>query len=153
MEKLSITWQAPEYFHYQRSNDWFWAVGIITICISILSFIYDNALFGILVLLAAAILIFYTLREPEMVSYEINTRGIKINKELHPYITIESYWLEVRHGEPKLILKSKRNVLPFIVIPVHEDSVDDIDNVLNNFLEEKELQEPSSHKVMEYLGF
>ena len=153
MEKLSLTWQAPEYHHYKRSPDWFWAVGIIVVCITILAFVYNNALFGILILLSSAILVFFTLREPDIVEYEINNRGIVIGKDLHPYISIESFWIETRHGQPKIILKSKKSMTPLLAIPLHEESVDEVFNVLNDFLEEKELQEPFSHKIMEYLGF
>ena len=153
MESFSLKWQAPEYQHYQRSTDWFWAVGIITVSIASLSFFFGNALFGILILLSAGVLIFYVLRVPNNVEYEINQRGIVVGKELHPYLTIASFWIETRMGEPKIILKSKKNLLPYIIIPVHEESVDDVANILRQFLEEKELQEPTSHKVMEYLGF
>jgi hypothetical protein len=153
MEDSSLKWQAPEYHHYQRSADWFWAVGIIVVCVVVLAFIFDNALFGILILLSAAVLIFYTLRVPHDVEYEINERGIAINGDLHPYLTIEAFWLETRMGEPKIILKSKKTIMPYIVIPVHEDSADEIATILREFLEEKELTEPASHKIMEYLGF
>ncbi len=149
----SLNWSAPEYHHYQRSADWFWAVGIITACIVILAFVFGNALFGILILLSAGILVYYTIREPIEVEYEINQKGVQVGKELHPYLTIESFWAETRGGEPKLILKSKKTVMPYIIIPVHEDSIDEITTVLREFLEEKELSEPASHKIMEYLGF
>ena len=150
----SLKWQAPEYHHYERSTDWFWAVGIITICIAVLAFIFNNALFGILILLSAGILVFYALRTPEDVEYEINKRGIMVGKELHPYMTLEAFWIETRNNiEPKIILKSKKSFLPYIIIPVHNDSADEVADVLRNFLEEKELSEPSAHKVMEYLGF
>ena len=150
----SLKWQAPEYHHYQRSTDWFWAVGIITICIVVLAFIFNNALFGILVLLAAIILISYVLRAPQDVEYEISNRGVIIGKDLHPYLTLEAFWIETRNVvEPKIILKSKKAIMPYIIIPLHEDSVDDVAQVLRQFIEEKELAEPASHKVMEYLGF
>jgi hypothetical protein len=153
MENLPLRWQAPEYQHYQRSTDWFWAVGIIAISISILAFFFHNALFGILILLAAAILVFYTVREPENVDYEINKRGIMVNKDLHPYLTLEAFWIETRTGEPKIILHSKKALMPYIIIPLHNDDVDEVADVLREFLEEKELAEPTSHKIMEYLGF
>jgi len=153
MENLSLKWSAPEYHHYQRSNDWFWAVGIITFSISVLAFVFDNALFGVLILLSAGILIFYTVRVPQDVDYEINKRGVVIGKDLHPYLTIESFWIETRGSEPIIILKSKKAIMPYIIIPLHEDSVDEVSAVLHEFLEEKELAEPTSHKVMEYLGF
>jgi hypothetical protein len=150
----SLKWQAPEYNHYQRSNDWFWAVGIITLCIAILAFIFNNALFGILILLSAIILVYYAVRVPQNVDYEINNRGIKINKELHPYITIDSFWIETRNNiEPKIILKMKKSFTLYITIPVHDDSADMVATVLREFLEEKELSEPAAHKIMEYLGF
>ena len=149
----SLKWSAPEYHHYERSKDWFWAVGIITICISVLAFVFNNALFGVLILLSAGILIFYTLRPPEEVEYEINQKGIIVGKDLHPYLTIESFWVENRGAEPKIILKSKKAIMPYIIIPVHQDDADEMAAVLREFIEERELAEPSSHKVMEYLGF
>jgi hypothetical protein len=149
----SLKWSAPEYHHYQRSTDWFWAVGIITICISILAFVFNNALFGVLILLSAGILVFYTVRAPQEIGYEINRRGIIVGKDLHPYLTLEAFWIETRGGEPKIILKSKKAIMPYIIIPVHDDSADEVAAVLREFLEEKEMQEPASHKVMEYLGF
>ena len=145
----SLKWSAPEYHHYQRSTDWFWAVGIITICIAVLAFIFNNALFGVLILLSAGILVFYTIRVPDNIDYEINNRGVVIGKELHPYLTIESFWVETRG----IILKSKKAIMPYIIIPIHNDDADQMAAVLREFLEEKELAEPSSHKVMEYLGF
>ena len=149
----SLKWSAPEYTHYKRSVDWFWAVGIIAVCIATLAFVYDNALFGVLILLSAGILTYYAVRVPENVEYEINKRGVIVGKDLHPYLTIEAFWIETRVGEPKLILKSKKTIMPYIIIPVHEDSADQIAEVLRVFLEEKELAEPASHKIMEYLGF
>ena len=153
MENLSLKWSAPEYHHYERSTDWFWAVGLIAISIAILSFFFNNALFGILILLSAGILIFYVLRAPNEVQYEISQRGITVNNDLYPYLTLEAFWLETRTGEPKIILKSKKAIQPFIIIPVHDDSADEISAVLRKNLAEKEMAEPTAHKVMEYLGF
>ncbi len=95
----------------------------------------------------------FTIRIPQNIEYEINQRGIIINNDLHPYTTLEAFWIELRFTEPKIILKSKKALLPYLIIPIHEDDIDEIFAVLNEFLEEKELAEPASHKVMEYLGF
>jgi len=153
MENLSLRWQAPEYQHYRRSADWFWAVGIIVISITSLAFFFGNPLFGVLVLLASIIMVSFVLREPQNINYEINLKGIIINEKLYPYITLESFWIETRQGEPRIILKSKKELSPFIIIPLHEDDVDDVNDILRQFIEEKEIKEPASHKIMEYLGF
>jgi len=153
MINISLKWQAPEYHSYERSVDWFWAVGIITLCIVILSFVYNNSLFGILILLSAIILVYFVKREPEMVTYEITQRGVLINDEFHPYQTLESFWLELQMGEPKLILKSKKTLQQLIMIPIEKNNPDEIHGLLSDYLTEAILTEPASHKVMEYLGF
>ncbi len=153
MDNISLKWQAPEYHHYQRSTDWFWAVGIIVISITVLAFFFKNPLLGILIILATIIMISFVFREPQNIDYEINLKGISINKKLHPYITFDFFWIETRQNEPKIILKLKKELSPFIIIPLHEDDVDDVNDVLRQFIEEKEMREPTSHKIMEYLGF
>ncbi len=153
MENLPLNWQAPEYHHYKRSVDWFWAVGIITFCLAALSFFFGNQLFGVLIIIAASILIYYTIRLPDIINYEINKRGIVVGNNLHPYLTLEAFWIETRNVEPKIILKSKKALMPYIIIPIHDDDVDEVAIILKEFIEEKEMNEPASHKVMEYLGF
>jgi len=128
-------------------------VGIITLSLSALSFFFGNQLFGVLILIAASILVYYTIRLPEDIYYEINQRGIVVGKTLHPYMTLEAFWMETRDIEPKIILRSKKAIMPYIIIPIHDDDVDEVALILKEFLEEKEMIEPASHKVMEYLGF
>ncbi|MEI6528087.1 MAG: hypothetical protein WCO10_00220 [bacterium] len=153
MGNESLHWQAPEYHHYERSVDWFWAVGIITICIVILSFMYGNSLFGILILLSVFMLIYFVRREPGLVDYDLANMGITIGNELHPYQTLEAFWVELRHGNPTLIIQSKKKLQPLISIPLNGANPDEVHAFLSQYLDEVELQEPVAHKVMDYLGF
>jgi len=51
--KFLIEWDAHEYEHRERSPDWFWAVGIISVSVAVAAVIFGNIIFGILVIIAA----------------------------------------------------------------------------------------------------
>ena len=53
MEFSIIAWEAPEYYHTDKTADWFWTLGIITVTIVIVSLLLGNILFAIFVLIAA----------------------------------------------------------------------------------------------------
>lgn len=150
MDDLFV-WSAPEYLHYKRSTDWFWAVGIIFISLITLAFFFNNSLLAILIIISAIILISFVIREPDIIQYKINKNGISINEKLIYFVNIEAFWIEIR--EEKLILKVKNDFTPYIIIPIHKDSISDINLYLRNFIEEKELKEPLFYKIIEYLGF
>lgn len=151
-----INWQALEYHHEPKSPDWFWAVGIIALCTAIISIIYGNILFAILVIVATFSLFMYAVRQPEFIEFELNRKGIVIEKKLYPYSTLQSFWVEEFnniHPHPKLLVKSQKIAMPLIVIPIAGIHPDDVRDFLRLYLPEEEQFEPLSQKLMEYLGF
>ena len=157
MDFTPLKWEAHEYDHFERSTDWYWAVSIVTLSVLALSFLFDDILFGLLVLIGVFTLMLYVHRKPTLIQYEINKKGVRVEKTLYIYNTIESFWVDshVEHHAPKLILKSSKMIMPYIVIPVDTSVVhpDDIHSYLIEFLPEEEHHEPLSHKLMEFLGF
>ncbi len=153
---IPITWQALEYHHEPKGTDWFWAVGIVAVCIAITSIIYGNILFAILIMIATAALFMYAVRLPELIEFELNNKGVVIEEKMYPYATLQSFWVEDfdnRHPHMKLLIKSQKLTMPLIVIPISGVHPEDIREFLLNYLVEEEQFEPLSQKVMEYLGF
>lgn len=158
----SLSWQAPEYYHEPKSSDWFWAVGIIAASIALLCFIYSNFILGILTIIAAFSIMVHANRPGPMRSFTLTVKGIKVDKKFYPYNTLDTFWIdthEIEHEEHgsllfgKLLIKSKKRLMPLIVIPIEELHPDEIQEFLSIFLEEEELIEPLGQKLIEYLGF
>ena len=151
---FNIEWEAHEYEHKERSSDWFWAVGIISVAIAVVSFILGNVIFGILVIIAAFALSIFANRPPAVVDVSINERGITRGKIHYPYQTLESFWIDTEHPEKKIILKSQKMLMPLIVIPLGEGvDIDDLHEVLSQFLKEEYHSLPIIEKLLDYLGF
>ena len=51
MEHLS--WQAHEYHHTEKTSDWYWIVGIVTVSLALICIIYNNIILGILILVSS----------------------------------------------------------------------------------------------------
>ena len=154
-EQQTIRWRAYEYEHREKNVDWFWVLGIIALTGAIAAIILGNLLFAIVIIIGAFTLALYAIRRPTLIHFEINERGIRIDNMLHPFISLDSFWVTDNTEDeiPKLIIKSKKMLMPYLIIPLDADVPREARNYLIMYLEEEEHAEPLSYKIMEHLGF
>ncbi|MEL6802886.1 MAG: hypothetical protein AAFO91_03780 [Bacteroidota bacterium] len=150
----AVVWEAPEHSHQERSNDWFWALGIIALGGAAAAIFLGNFLLTLLIIIGAAVIALIASREPAIIEYAVTVRGVKIGNTIYPYTTLESYAIDDLNEERmQLLVKSQKMFLPLLVIPIPAEFIDDIEDLLSARLEEEDLEEPLSHKLMEQLGF
>jgi len=65
----SISWDAPEHNHIEKTNDWYWILGIIAISGAVTSMIFNNALFGIVIILSAFSMFIFSHHKPKMLHF------------------------------------------------------------------------------------
>ena len=154
MAVQKLYWETLEYEHKEKSSDWYWALGIIAVSIAITAVILDNVLFAVLILLGTFLAAVFATKKPDVIRCQINDRGVLINRTFYPYRELESFWVEDSfEGGEKLILKSRKTLMPHIIIPIADISPESAREALREFLEEEEMSEPLSQKIMELFGF
>lgn len=157
MKKLApfrIEWDAHEYEHKQRSQDWFWAVGIVSIAIATAAVIFGNVIFGLFILTAVFALALFINREPDNVHVIIDERGITKDHIHYPYSTLRSFWIDVEHPHNKILLTSEKVFMPLIIIPLGSSvNPEELHDTLSLSLAEKYHDLPFVEKLIEYLGF
>ncbi|MFA6340864.1 MAG: hypothetical protein WCX27_01310 [Candidatus Paceibacterota bacterium] len=150
----TISWKAFEYKQKEKTADWYWAVIIIALSIVVISFMLHDGLFAILMIIGVTILLFFSSKEPRVIEISIDPRGIVVGKDKYPFATLEDFWVDISDDENhKILLRSKKHMIPLIVVPLEEYHHLDVRDVLLQYLPEKEIQEPVSRKIMEKLGF
>ncbi len=152
-KKEPLVWEAFEYVHREKSADWYWAVSIIAISITVTAVLFNDILFAIFIILSFFTLMLYAKRKPHLLQIKLDGRGIQEGRVRYPYSTIESFWVEDRFGDHKIILKSKKKTMPYIVIPIKDVSANEVHEHLKKHLPEEEHSEPLAKRIMEYLGF
>ncbi|MFA5840972.1 MAG: hypothetical protein WC847_01715 [Candidatus Paceibacterota bacterium] len=158
-----LVWSALEYEEKDRSQDWFWALGIIVVTSSIASIIFENYFFAALLLLSGVLLGFFAMKKPEMVTYELNETGFKIHDRVYPYENIKSFYVQLDNTnevnnpaylKPLFFIHTERAFMPIISIPINETLAGDIHSVMTSKnIKEEEMKEHASEKIMEVLGF
>ncbi len=151
---FNIEWTAHEHEHKIRSADWFWAVGIIVVSVAIAAIIFGNVIFGILILVGTFALTLFINREPDFVHCAVSERGVTKENVFYPYDTLDSFWIDLEHSHPKIMLRSKKFFLPLIIVPLDVDAdVEKIHESLSEFLTEEPHTLPLVERMLEYLGF
>ena len=150
-----LVWKAHEYEYREKSVDWFWALGIIATTGATAAVVLGNILFAVLIVIGTLTLALYAVRKPNLTQFEINDRGIRIDNTIHPYTSLDSFWVDDidERALPKLLIKSKKTLMPYIIIPLDRVSPADVRECLFLYLDEEEHTEPLPHKIMDYLGF
>ena len=151
-----IRWTGYEFEYKEKTNDWFWAVGILVASISIISFIYDNAIFGLFILLAGVMIFMTAKRPPRLIDYELTDKGLMIDDKTYPHLDFRAFWVtEGKYSAPKLLLRANKIVNPILVIIIETDYIDAdvVRDFLLDYIPEEKMEEPLSIRFMEFLGF
>ncbi len=150
----AVTWDAPEHHFIEKGGDWFWVLGIVAVSGAVASFIFGNFLFAILILVGAAAMALQAAKPPRILNFMVATRGVRVGDRLYPYSSLQSYCIDEEdpHG-PQLLLKSKHIHASLITMPLPDDSMDEIEELLRSRLQEEQLEEPVAHRILEIFGF
>ncbi|PIW97024.1 hypothetical protein COZ82_01800 [Candidatus Kaiserbacteria bacterium CG_4_8_14_3_um_filter_38_9] len=150
----SVTWEAPEHHHIEKGGDWFFALAIITVSAVIAAIFFGNLLFALLCGLAGITMAIAANQRPKIIPFAVTVRGIRIDEVLYPYTTLRSYHIdEDDYRGPQLFVISQRHFMPLLILPIPEEYIDDIEDIITGRLAEEFIEEPFFNKLLEILGF
>jgi hypothetical protein len=131
-------------------------VAIAMVSIAAISFIYDNPLFGIIMLMACAMLLSNARKEPRLLDYELTDKGLIIGDTLYEHIQFKTFWVsQSKYAPPKLLLRTNKWTVPLLIIPIETDYIeaDRVRDFLLDYIPEEKIDESLGVKFMEFLGF
>ncbi len=156
MAQKTISWKALDHIKENKSEDWFWIVGIIAVGMIILTVFFNNILFALLIALATFTSFLLAHSAPREIDYEINRKGVRAGDTIYPFSSLESFWIVDEDGyeRDRVLLKSKKLFMPIITVPVGNGAdLEDVRDCLLDYINEEELHEPFYEYLMHLLGF
>ena len=150
---MNISWTAPQYMHTEKTNDWYWIVGIIATTLALISIILGDTLFGIFIVVATFTLCLYASHPPELHTVKITDKGVQVDTTLYPYTSLESFWIEEKELHPRILLKSEKKLSPYIVLLLGDVPAEEIREAFSQHLNEKKHSEPFLEKLLILFGF
>jgi hypothetical protein len=148
-----IAWEALEHHHVEKKSDWYWIAAIVIVSFSTAAFFLGNALLGIAILTGGMVMLILSSRPPKRIALAVTLRGLRIDNKLYPYSTLKSYYIDedALHG-PDLLVRSEKLFMPLLILPLPDDYVDEIEDIIAQRLPEEHLQESFVHKLLELIG-
>jgi hypothetical protein len=154
IELKEFEWEAPEFEKKEKSKSWFFIPAILTIILGIIALVTENILFLIFIILAFVIFYMYANKEPRILKFKINEKGIEVAERLYPLDTLRSFWLFYNPPEEKEIsFRSKKTFFPYLRLPLAEQNPNEIREFLLKFLPEKKHTESIIDIFMRRIGF
>lgn len=150
----SITWDAPEHHHIDKNADWFFALSIITVALVVSAVFFGSYLFAIVCGVGGAVMAISASKRPRIIPFAVTARGVRVGESLYPYQTLEAYHIDEEDPRgPQLLVMSKRHFMPLIILPIPEEYIDDIEDIMRDRLAEDFIEESFFNKLLEFLGF
>jgi len=105
-------------------------------------------LFGVFIIIAGITLGMLSYKETKIIPVKIVHKGIIFGKQLHPWLSYRSFWIEDEHPHGfRILMHPTSSYLPITIIPVNEEiDLNDIRDILLEFLEEEFMEESLVHK-------
>ena len=152
-QQRRIIWEAPEYIHEKKDPNWYWALGIISVGLVVISIFLKNPLFAIIIVIGAFTIGLFAARKPDNVEFEITTTGIRANNQLYIFDSLKSFRIVEFEDGAQLLLKSKKAIMPVTVLILPQDAVDIVRNQLLFTLNEEDISESVAQTIFNRLGF
>jgi len=150
---VPIRWKAYEHEHIERTNDWYWALGIFAVACALISVIFGNYFFGLLILVAAFTIGIMAKSPPPLVEFELSDRGIRVGDTMHRYEEIIAFWVEDHDADPPVLLVDTVKWLsPNLIIPIEGVDPKLVRAFLVERADEVPMKEPVWHKILEFFG-
>lgn len=149
-----ISWVAPETNSREKSGDWYFILWTVALAGMAISFILGNALFGLLLVIAAFVISIYAVQKPANINFAVSRSGVKAGDLLLPFSTLSGFNISEDQDTTYLLLQSKKVYLPLYSFPLSEEvSIDDLREFISLFIEEKEIATPAYQQLMDKIGF
>ena len=152
--QVVLRWNAYEHEHIERGRDWFWALGVIALCAAVISVIFHDYLFALVIISAAFAFGVLAKHPPRESEFEISEKGISINGTVHRYREIIGFWVEEEHheGRPLLLVDTTKFMAPNFIIPIEHIDPSVVRAYLLEHAKETPMREPTFHKIVEFFG-
>lgn len=130
-EKKAFSWQASEFIHHQKSAGWYMVLGLIAVAL-VLAAIITRQWFSIAVFatMTAAVVV-YAHKEPRILSYKLDDKGLTIDGKFNPYSSFKSYSVFKEPGWHMIDLDPTQRFMPRVSIIFDNDDLDTITAILD----------------------
>ncbi|MDP3764835.1 MAG: hypothetical protein Q8Q95_04450 [bacterium] len=148
-----LTWRAFEFEQPERHPNWFVSLWILALALVVVAIILKSYLMAVFVIISAALINIYAVKEPNEYSFSLDTENLTIGEKTHKLIDFKSFWIFERADGNVLSLEGKNIMNSHLEVPLAEINPDIVKDILSPVVTEKEHNESITDILARLLKF
>ncbi len=148
-----LAWRASEYIHHDKGIVWYLVLGGITIGAAALAFVFQQWLFGTLIVVMGITMTIFAHRPPREITYELSLEGIRVEDRLFPYNQFRSFTVEKEGAFYSLQLRPIKRFSMGVTIYFAESEGEQIVDILAARMPMEESKPDIVDQFMRWLRF
>lgn len=94
MPEDAVEWTASEFVAHHKSSEWFGMLAIVTLVVAaIVYFLTKDLLSGVVVVMLGSFAAYAANRQPHVLPYRLDIRGLTIGSRFYPYNAFKSFYV------------------------------------------------------------
>jgi hypothetical protein len=151
--KPLISWDAPEYTHYEKGTLWYLAVIAITIIAITIAMFFRQWILIAVIVMFVIVLMQYSRREPRIKHYTIFANGVKIDDKMYLFKQLKSFSFIESSDGTRLTLQPLKRLAFHINLQLGNLAIGDIKAILVKHLPEQKKSEELLDRMSKKLKF
>jgi hypothetical protein len=133
----SFTWACETYERHERGLVWYIVAGLVVGGLLVYSIATGNFLFGVLIIIATAILFLRHVQEPQKMTCAIDDQKISIGEKIYPFEKISLFWI-IKNSvdEPTLYIEEQGGWHGILAIPLEQQDSEALRTHLRQYVVE-----------------
>lgn len=137
-----ITWNSKQFETAPRSRSWYIGFFLIIAILLAYGLFSDNFLLGIIAILIALMYYLFEKSDVQEFKFGVTSEGVFAQNRVYEFSSLESFWIFYEpHGRKELSLKSTKNLMPYIHVPLGNTDPVELRDTMMQFLPEVEHKE------------
>lgn len=153
-EDVVLSWQAPEFTHYEKNMGWYITLVSIAGLIVVFEFFQKDIFGGVSIAIIAAFILFFSRQKPETVTIKITRKGVYIQDTFTSFETIKYFWIVDNENHHSLNFETTSYLNHTIIIELADQDPAPLKNFLLSIVPERpRVQETLTQKLRHTFKF
>lgn len=131
-----ISWQAPEFRHYEKNHAWYITLAAVSILIIGFFAVERDFFAAVCLAIIAAFIFFFAGQKPQTVIIELNNRGVAFGSLMFPYKQIKYFWVVHNDNHKTLNLQTTAALNNLMILELEQQDPEEIRRFLLAYLPE-----------------
>ena len=150
-----ISWQAPEFRHYEKNIGWY--ITLVSIAVLIIGFfviLQKDYFAAITIAILTAAIVYFARQTPSIVEIHLTNKGVHHGPINVPYKQIKHFWVVDRENHKTVNFETSTYLNRLMVVELEDQDPDEIREFLLGYLPEHEETEPTvTQRLIHWLKF